>query len=420
MIDFDALVLKPAGDIFQIAVVFTPAASQPGVPPFYANGVYSSDPIDVTLQNETIYSDQQTKLCIRLRDFSVYPTEGDFVTITDVRHPAYGKQFWVGDLDEDGQGGGALLLRLKVGRTGFSCFLAAGVYVHSTGVHTDFSCSLAAGVYAHSGAGVRAGFSCFLAVGVYAYSGAVSTGNSAYVQQFFDRLLTLPTTQRRVYYTELIDGLVSDGVWGSLDVLLTAAADPDTSLTNIVQLAFKASLDTLAGPPVFTSDLGWSHSGAVGQTGVDTNFNPSTAGGEFTQNDAMFCVWIIGNIQENFAPINTVLGNSNIELYPLWSNGITYYSVNTNGIEDGPILGLGTQGFWLVQRTTANLGDINKDGNQVSTSSTVSHTLTNSNIFSSTVLNNTAVIGIGKSLSSLQKTALYNRLHTFLTSIGAI
>lgn len=113
MIDFDALVLKPAGDIFQIAVVYTPTVSQPGALPFATFGVYSSAPVDVILQDEAIYSDQQTKLDIRLKDFAAYPEEGDHVIITDARHPAYGKQFWIGDLDEDGQGGGTLLLRLK-------------------------------------------------------------------------------------------------------------------------------------------------------------------------------------------------------------------------------------------------------------------------------------------------------------------
>ena len=113
MIDFDALVLKPAGDIFQIMVSYTPTVSQPGAPSFATHGVYSSTDMDVEMQDGAIFSDQQTKLGIRLRDFAAPPDEGDYVTITDMRHPAYGKQFWVGDLDEDGQGGGSLLLRLK-------------------------------------------------------------------------------------------------------------------------------------------------------------------------------------------------------------------------------------------------------------------------------------------------------------------
>jgi hypothetical protein len=113
MIDFDALVLKPAGDIFQIVVTYTPTASQPGAPAFVTNGVYSSTALDVEMQDGTIFSDQQTKLDIRLADFAEYPTEGDFVTITDPRHPANGRQFWIGTMHQDGQGGGELLLRYK-------------------------------------------------------------------------------------------------------------------------------------------------------------------------------------------------------------------------------------------------------------------------------------------------------------------
>ena len=113
MIDFDKLVLKPATDVFYINVVYTPTMSQPAALPFATRGVYSSQKLDVEMQDGTIFSDQQTKLDVRLAEFAAYPQEGDFVTITDARHPAYGKQFWIGDLDEDGQGGGTLLLRLK-------------------------------------------------------------------------------------------------------------------------------------------------------------------------------------------------------------------------------------------------------------------------------------------------------------------
>jgi hypothetical protein len=113
MIDFDLVVLNPATGVFAINVVYTPTVSQPGVLPFATRGVYSSQALDVEMQDGTIYSDQETKLEVRLAEFAAYPMEGDFVTITDTRHPAYGKQFWIGDLDEDGQGGGRLLLRLK-------------------------------------------------------------------------------------------------------------------------------------------------------------------------------------------------------------------------------------------------------------------------------------------------------------------
>ena len=112
MVDFDKLVLSPASDIFSIRVMFTPLVSSPGDQPFILRAVYSSAPLDVQMQDETIFSDQQTSMGIRFRDFpGAPPDRGDLVEIIDQTHPHLGRKFWVGDCDEDGQGGGTLLLR---------------------------------------------------------------------------------------------------------------------------------------------------------------------------------------------------------------------------------------------------------------------------------------------------------------------
>ena len=111
MVDFDRLVLSPASDIFSIKVRFTPLVSSPGDPAFVLRGVYTSGPIDVQMQDETIFSDQQTSLGVRKRDFVIPPDRGDLVEIIDTTHIDYGKKFWIGDSDDDGQGGAMLLLR---------------------------------------------------------------------------------------------------------------------------------------------------------------------------------------------------------------------------------------------------------------------------------------------------------------------
>jgi hypothetical protein len=110
VIDFDGLVLDKTIGIFNIACRFTLTVSAPGVEQI-ARGVYSSAPFDVAMQDDTIFSDQQTSLGIRLRDFLIPPDRGDLVEIIDARHPDFGKKFWIGDSDEDGQGGATLLLR---------------------------------------------------------------------------------------------------------------------------------------------------------------------------------------------------------------------------------------------------------------------------------------------------------------------
>lgn len=115
MIDFDAIVLNPCEDIFSIVCKFTFEQTKPEAAPAVVRGIYSSDAFDVAMQDGTIFSDQRTKLGIRLRDFpgGVLPDRGDLVEIIDQRHPAYGNRYWIGDSDLDGQGGAMLLLRTQ-------------------------------------------------------------------------------------------------------------------------------------------------------------------------------------------------------------------------------------------------------------------------------------------------------------------
>jgi hypothetical protein len=115
MIDFDAIVLNPLENIFSIVCKFTFTATKPEAPSVVVRGIYSSDAYDVPMQDDTIFSDQQTSLGIRLRDFpgGILPDRGDLVEIVDSRHPAFGQRYWIGDSDLDGQGGAKLLLRVQ-------------------------------------------------------------------------------------------------------------------------------------------------------------------------------------------------------------------------------------------------------------------------------------------------------------------
>jgi hypothetical protein len=114
MIDFDQLVLAPNVDvIFGIQCQFTLTVSNPGAPPVLARGVFSSGPLDVQMEDEVIFSDQETSLGIRARDFAVLPDRGDTVENVEPTHPGFGTKYWIGDTDWDGQGGFKLLLRVQ-------------------------------------------------------------------------------------------------------------------------------------------------------------------------------------------------------------------------------------------------------------------------------------------------------------------
>jgi hypothetical protein len=112
-IDFDALVLSPAMEAFAISVLVTPIKTRPGVGPFTARGVFSSDPLTVEMQDGTVFDDQQTKLGIRQSELgsNKMPGNGDRVKITETMHPHYGRVFYISDTDGDGQGGQVFQLR---------------------------------------------------------------------------------------------------------------------------------------------------------------------------------------------------------------------------------------------------------------------------------------------------------------------
>ena len=110
MIDFDALVLTPAMDVFARPVVVLPVVSQPGVLAYTARGVWASKPDTIQTEGGEAISTNVPTLSIRLSEFSIAPVQGDRITIpANLSAPALGT-FFVFDVNGDGQGGADLVL----------------------------------------------------------------------------------------------------------------------------------------------------------------------------------------------------------------------------------------------------------------------------------------------------------------------
>jgi hypothetical protein len=203
-------------------------------------------------------------------------------------------------------------------------------------------------------------------------------------------------------------------------LFMTAAADAATGLTNLVQEPHRGFLDTTAGTPTFTTDRGWSATGAAGNKDVNTNFNPSTAAGNYTQNDAMICVWVYGSTQENAAIVMDPAGDAKVELFNKWSDGNSYWAINGNGTEISSVAPSNPGGFWLMERTGASACELHNNNTLIGTSTNGSAALINQNICSGSVANSIACLGIGASLSSGQQTALYNAALAYMTAVGVV
>jgi hypothetical protein len=286
----------------------------------------------------------------------------------------------------------------------------------STGAITQASVPLADGAYSIT---VRASDGNLTGTLGVTLTGSAVTAYSAEAQQFFDRLITPPNSTDAPLYATLIDTLVSGGVWAKLDVLgIGAAADSGTSLVQLKSSSFSpAYLDLATGTPTFTTNVGWSGSGSPGLADVNWNFNPSTAGGNYTRNDACFFGWQVGTTQENRMLVGDI-ADSGIEIFPRWSDNHTYWMINS-GTEIGTA-NTTIAGFWLVERTASNACALYLNNTQLDTSSNASAALVNQNLCLNTVANKAVAWGCGGSLTSGEKTTLKNALSTFLTAKGAI
>lgn len=105
MMDFDALVLSPNQAVFGRDVVITYAVSRPGEVSVSGRGIYVSRPIDVQMQDSTIFSDQLTTLDLRVAEWERLPARGDRIEVVGVG------RFWVADSSFDGQGAVQIKLR---------------------------------------------------------------------------------------------------------------------------------------------------------------------------------------------------------------------------------------------------------------------------------------------------------------------
>jgi hypothetical protein len=110
-LNYSTLVYLPGFDMFARSITVTPVASQPGQPAYSARGIYHSGPIDVPLEDGSIFSDQRTTLDLRAAEFPIPPQQNDIVNIpVDDEGPALG-DFQILDIDDNG--GGELTLSLR-------------------------------------------------------------------------------------------------------------------------------------------------------------------------------------------------------------------------------------------------------------------------------------------------------------------
>lgn len=246
-----------------------------------------------------------------------------------------------------------------------------------------------------------------------------ASGNSPQVEQFFDRLATLPSPTDQAAYASFINGLVPDGTWVGLKAFsVLGGPDAATSLTELTSGTFMPSLDVATGVPTFTEYRGWTGFAAPTFQDINANFNPALNGGSTWQNFSTIGALNLSAVQIN-APLWRDFSDTDIELWPLYSNTNTYTQMN-DGTEVGTITGIPDgSGSWSVSRTASNLYTVKRNDVLLASPTTASRTPVNSSIYFGGSSNILFAIWIG-ALTSSQETTLFNGLHALAHGWGAV
>lgn len=235
----------------------------------------------------------------------------------------------------------------------------------------------------------------------------------------FARMTTAPTPARKAAITTLISALKAAGVWSKLDALyLMAAADSQAAKLNWI--ADRNNI-TETATVTFTADRGYAGDGITGT--LDTNFNPTTAGGNFALNGHSMGVW--SRTANALAGGGWLMGSATSAIAPFGDSKTNFY-IRSGSTTSNAVPHAGTPGLYALSRGNATNVRRYKNGVELADTLLSSSALNNESLLlmrrnGAAVYtdNQVAAAHIGGDLTTSENLALYNAVNAYLTTVGA-
>lgn len=240
-------------------------------------------------------------------------------------------------------------------------------------------------------------------------------GEDAATTALVARMTTAPTTKHRRAINRLIVALKASGAWAAMDALYVLAAqdEPEAKL-NWIADAYNL---TETGSVTFDAYEGYTPDGST--TFLDTGFNPVTAGGKFTQNDAHLGSWCLTN-NLNGASASNDIGNERSRIGVI--TGTMFIRPNLTSPKGTG--SLATHVTWV--RTASNVWRFYSGGVDVQGGTDASNSLTSYNFgigrtgAAAFGVNQAAIVHFGSSLTAPQVASAHAAFRAYLTEMGAI
>jgi len=175
------------------------------------------------------------------------------------------------------------------------------------------------------------------------------------------------------FIVDLKDGLSIDNLSDAFDVMYNLAGETaESSLRNMV----KRSHDAVAvNSPTFTALEGFKSDGTTSY--IDTNYNPNTESIKYTQNDCSLGIYSRTDVKEG--KIDYSAGAA-LYGYLRYTNDTILYRLNQTAVNSS-FANANSQGFYIEVRTASDAQECYKNASSLGTSSVVSTTISNANMY---------------------------------------
>jgi hypothetical protein len=173
---------------------------------------------------------------------------------------------------------------------------------------------------------------------------------------------TLPSASVQAKQDTFLAALKSAGVWDKLDVFYCFAQDGSKEFATLNWKSPSANQCTLVNSPTWTSNVGFKSDGATSY--IDTNFNASTQGVQFTNNSAGEFAYQIG------ALFGTLFGTSGGAGDGLVIGTTVGQRLNMLGTNLTASTDMNGDGFKCINRTSSTAVELFNETTQLSRTTT--------------------------------------------------
>jgi hypothetical protein len=223
---------------------------------------------------------------------------------------------------------------------------------------------------------------------------------------------TLPSAGQQTLQNQLVVDLKAGGIWSKLDTFGVFATDGDSDFALIDWI--RLSDYTAVNSPTFTTDEGFQGDGVSSY--IDTNFNPSTSGVNYTLNDACFGGVKNINVSNTDYFLGCSVGGRNL----MRASSSSANRINQAGGSFSPSANFSSFNFVALHRDSSTTGAFSYD-NTIVTAAANSVSIENSNQFvlrSGTTYANfgARMFFMGANLIN-ENTDFYNAWNTYYTSL---